>query len=403
MSILFYKQRHRNPNRKDTAGANYAHVRYIAIRRGVMNNKGMNHGLFGKLEPGIIQEFEDWREVARQVYSNSKKGTVMYRSVVSFVEETAKELLLKDQKSWQRYIENHILTIAEKNGIKREHLQWAAAVHGEKKHPHIHIVFWDTSVRVQNPYTSPKIPDAIRKQMIKDTFAEKILAYAREKDSAIRELRQITNYLIEQFENNLRCKKMTGYKQIEKMLNTELDTEAYFDEKLLQNIAEQLFLLKGSLPKEGRLSYQFLSLECKEKVDDLVAFLLSMIPEIKQCFDRYVDAKYRMAKLYAMDETILAKQKGGFEKEAEKILANRVLSGVKMLLRLESENRTIIYMERRREYFASRLLLDALNTLAQTAWKQEEDYYNYQNTSSDLSKEAKKELFMKNQDKGYEH
>lgn len=38
----------------------------------------------------------------------------MYRSVVSFTEETAKELLLKDQKSWQRYVENHIMTIAEK-------------------------------------------------------------------------------------------------------------------------------------------------------------------------------------------------------------------------------------------------------------------------------------------------
>lgn len=172
MSILVYKQRFRHPNKKDTPGANYAHIRYIATRPRVLKNEKMNHGLFGKLEPGVVTEFEDWKDVAKLSYANSKKGIVMYRSVVSFAEDTAKELLLKDQKSWQRYIENHIMTIAEKNGIKRENLQWAAAVHGEKSHPHIHVVFWDKSVRVKNPFTPPQIPNAIRKQMIKDTSEE---------------------------------------------------------------------------------------------------------------------------------------------------------------------------------------------------------------------------------------
>ena len=158
MSILVYKQRFRHPNKKDTPGANYAHIRYIATRPRVLKNEKMNHGLFGKLEPGVVTEFEDWKDVAKLSYANSKKGIVMYRSVVSFAEDTAKELLLKDQKSWQRYIENHIMTIAEKNGIKRENLQWAAAVHGEKSHPHIHVVFWDKSVSCLL-YTSPSPRD----------------------------------------------------------------------------------------------------------------------------------------------------------------------------------------------------------------------------------------------------
>ena len=102
MSILVYKQRFRHPNKKDTPGANYAHIRYIATRPRVLKNEKMNHGLFGKLEPGVVTEFEDWKDVAKLSYANSKKGIVMYRSVVSFAEDTAKELLLKDQKSWQR-------------------------------------------------------------------------------------------------------------------------------------------------------------------------------------------------------------------------------------------------------------------------------------------------------------
>ena len=79
MSILVYKQRFRHPNKKDTPGANYAHVRYIATRPRVLKNEKMNHGLFGKLEPGAVTEFGDWKDVAKLSYANSKKGIVMYR------------------------------------------------------------------------------------------------------------------------------------------------------------------------------------------------------------------------------------------------------------------------------------------------------------------------------------
>lgn len=73
MSILVYKQRFRHPNKKDTPGANYAHVRYIATRPRVLKNENMNHGLFGKLEPGAVTEFGDWKDVAKLSYANSKR------------------------------------------------------------------------------------------------------------------------------------------------------------------------------------------------------------------------------------------------------------------------------------------------------------------------------------------
>ena len=47
----------------------------------------------------------------------------------SAISEPSMAHMLKGQKDWQRYIENHILTIAEKNNIRREHLQWACAAH----------------------------------------------------------------------------------------------------------------------------------------------------------------------------------------------------------------------------------------------------------------------------------
>lgn len=403
MSILVYKQRFRHPNKKDTPGANYAHIRYIATRPRVLKNENMNHGLFGKLEPGAVTEFNDWKDVAKLSYANSKKGILMYRSVVSFAEDTAKELLLKDQKSWQRYIENHIMTIAEKNGIKRENLQWVAAVHGEKSHPHIHVVFWDKAVRVKNPFTPPQIPNAIRKQMIKDTFAEKILAFAKEKDMAVKGMRRITDELVEDFEEELRCKSPGRFQAAEKWLEEELEQGVSFDKKTLAELSKRLFVLRAAIPESGRIAYQLLSPESKEKTDELVKFLLLTVPEIKDCFDRYVNAKCDMAGLYAADEEWLSAQKKKFEKEAEKILANRVLSGVKAICRLENEKRGEAYIKSHREYLASRMIMEVLDMLAQAVWKQEEDFRDGQGMSEELSKEAKKELFLKNQDKGYEH
>lgn len=403
MSILIYKQRFRHPNKRDTPGANYAHIRYIATRPRAVRNENAKHGLFGKLEIGEITEFSDWKDVAKLAYANSKKGIVMYRSVVSFTEETTKELLLKEQKSWQRYIESHIMTIAEKNSIKRENLQWAAAVHGEKGHPHIHVVFWDKSVRAGNPFTHPKIPDAIRRQMIKDTFAEKILAFAKEKDSTVREMRRISDALVEEFAEELRCKSTGRFKAAEKLLEEELEQGFSFNKRILSELADRLFELRAMIPEQGRIAYQFLPRESKKKTDELVQFLLSEIPEMKNCHERYVDAKCRMAGLYTENDEQLTKQKKQFIKEAEKILANRVLSGVKTICRLEKEKNGEAYLKSHREYLSSRIVMEALDMLARAAWKQEKDYMSGQSISEELSKEARKELFLRNQDKGYEH
>ena len=65
--------------------------------------------------------------------------------------------------------------------------------------------------------------------------------------------------------------------------------------------------------------------------------------------------------------------------------------------------RRYAYLKSHREYLASRMIMEALDMLAQAAWKQEEDFLDVQGMSGELSKEAKKELFLRNQDKGYEH
>ncbi|ADL06083.1 MobP3 family relaxase [Lacrimispora saccharolytica] len=406
MSLLVYKQRFKNPNYKSTAGKNYAHVRYIATRPRVSKNEGMNHGLFGKLSPGPVTEFEDWRDVARLVYVNSKKHITMYRSVISFDEETAAELNLTDQKAWQRYIENHIMTIAEKNNIRREHLQWACALHKEKHHPHIHVVFWDTSSRVKNPFTPPAVPNAIRKQLIKDTFAERIRAYGEQKNKSTAELRSISNELVDEFEQHLRRLGKDQYKRLRDDYDeeNELSGSFDFDDEVLNETADRVFRLKSALPPTGRIAYQLLTPEIKAKVDELVSYLLENVPALREQKERYIDSKMKMTLLYGGSDEYLGSLRNRFAGEADKIIANRVLGMVKTLNRLDYEIKSEEYQSARRSYFAEQMLMEALDMLSGLTRDNDSRFDDWEKKNGrELSKDAKKELFLKLQDKGYEH
>lgn len=158
MSILIYKQRHRHPNYKKTPKGNYAHIGYIATRPGAVKNEGMRHGLFGKLESGAVKEFDTWQEAARLVRELSYRRVNMYRGIISFSPETAAELGLSDHKAWEDYIDRHILTLAKFNGIRVQDLQWVAAHHNEKGHPHIHVVFLTETSANNGPFCPSKHP-----------------------------------------------------------------------------------------------------------------------------------------------------------------------------------------------------------------------------------------------------
>ena len=205
MSILMYKQRHKNPNYIKTPASNYAHIGYIATRPGASKNEGMRHGLFGKLNPsGELTEFETWQEVGRVVRELSYRRVNIFRGIISFSPETALELGLTDHKAWQEYIEQHIKTLAEKNHIRQQDLQWVAAHHNERGHPHIHIAFWNKNQRTEIAYVPPEIPNSIRVQLIKDTFPEKIQAFIADKDKAKASLSAITDEAVLAFDEYMK-------------------------------------------------------------------------------------------------------------------------------------------------------------------------------------------------------
>ncbi len=351
-----------------------------------------------------MTEFQDWREVAKLVYRNSKRHVTMYRSIVSFGEDTAEELLLKDSKAWQRYIENHIRTIGEKNHIQRENLRWAAAMHKEKGHPHLHIVFWDNSLqkaKIRNPFTHPSVPDNIRRQMIKDTFSGRIRTYGEEKNIAAAGLRSISDELVADFEQHIR---RTERKHNKKWQEQHIFEDLCLDYLTMNYIADRVFQIKEALPGKGRVAYQYLTPEVKEQVDSLVEYLVSKMPELQKRKTDYVESKMKMAYLYGGDDDFLLSKRKIFEKEAEKIIANRILGMIKTLYRLEDEGRTAEYLYQCRQYYMKQMvtgIFEMLSSAADAQYGKHEETEKLQ--GSELSKEAKKELYLRNQDRGYEH
>lgn len=410
VSILIYKQRHRHPNYKKTPKGNYAHIGYIATRPGAVKNEGMRHGLFGKLEPGAVKEFDTWQEAARLVRELSYRRVNMYRGIISFSPETAAELGLSDHKAWEDYIDRHILTLAKFNGIRVQDLQWVAAHHNEKGHPHIHVVFWNKNQRTMVPFVHPSIPDKIRKQLIRDTFAERIKEYCEAKQRAKEHLSAITDEMIDEFEQYMEHLHPQEYRRLReafgRITDDELGTSPLDSVVGAMKIApfiSRLFALKEKMPKKGRLYYKLLPEDVKAELDAFVAFLKENNEYIRNLVQDYAESKTRLAMLYDTDPAHIKEQQEKAVAEADKLIANKILDVIRTMLCKDREVQSFEYTEARKAYFTEQMICEILITLEQTAMSLDMEYDDRQKAmSTDLSKAARKEWYLRHKDKGME-
>lgn len=410
MSILIYKQRHRHPNYKKTPKGNYAHIGYIATRPGAVKNEGMRHGLFGKLEPGAVKEFDTWQEAARLVRELSYRRVNMYRGIISFSPETAAELGLSDHKAWEDYIDRHILTLAKFNGIRVQDLQWVAAHHNEKGHPHIHVVFWNKNQRTMVPFVHPSIPDKIRKQLIRDTFAERIKEYCEAKQRAKEHLSAITDEMIDEFEKYMEHLHPQEYRRLReafgRITDDELGTSPLDSVVGAMKIApfiSRLFALKEKMPKKGRLYYKLLPEDVKAELDAFVAFLKENNEYIRNLVQDYAESKTRLAMLYDTDPAHIKEQQEKAVAEADKLIANKILDVIRIMLCKDREVQSFEYTEARKAYFTEQMICEILIALEQTAMSLDMEYDDRQKAmSTDLSKAARKEWYLRHKDKGME-
>lgn len=410
LSTLIYKQRFFHPNHYKTPVSNYVHIGYIATRPGAVRNENLPHGLFGKMKPGSLQTFQSWQEVARIARDISREGKNMYRSVISFRTDTAMELGFNNFSAWQQYIEQHMATLATHNGIRTENLCWAAAFHNEKDHPHLHIVFWDKAQAVMKNFTHPEVPNRIRKQLIKETFAYKIKAFCEQRDLAKSGITEVTDQVLEQFEAAMKSLNPRAFQAFQKRFEHEdedsllrLPKHHLMDKQTIEQLASRLMALRNQLPKTGRLAYKLLPPDAKKLVDELVQDLLKDNPYLYQMTQEYVQAKLELARLYTSDPEQLEKQRIRYQTEAEKRIANRILSTIRMIIKLEKDADFHLHQAERQTAIAEQLLLELLHVMEGLAMTAQLDYDEKMKViGGDLSKQAKKDWLLRHKDQGLE-
>ena len=361
----------------------------------MLKNTERRTGLIGKVGTTDILHFEDSKNIAKVVLENTKKGITIYEGIISIKKETTKKLELEHLKAWERYIRKHINTIREENNIKRENFEFICAVHEKDINYHTHILFWDKAQKIEKNFLPPKVPNNIRKRLIKDTFSDEILEYAKEKDLAVKNVREITDKLVNDFLDDMKLLNNKNYiklkeKGILKNINTKLDSD------FIKRIFNESYRIKQLIPK-GRISYQLLEPKVKEEVDRLVSYVLENNRDIKSLADDYIKTKLNIASFYSDKE--IDKQEEKYTKEIEKIIANKILDIVKSINRLETEYKKQETIESKQKELIKQMILDLISLFYS---KQENERKNYTIIKGELSKDARKELYLKNQDKGYE-
>ncbi len=395
-----YKQRHESPNLKTTPKNNYDYVLYIAKRTGVAMNENSSHGLFGRLSQGSLVEFPSCYSVAGLASQNSKKGITMLRGDISFKEETAKEVGLLNKQDFQIYAEKHIFTLAEKNKIPMKNLQWAAAFHDKKGQPHLHIVFWDKDPQIQKQFVHPSIPNKIRQQLIHDTFGDKIFELGELKNELTKKIRFETKCLGSSVVETVGLLGKKRYDLIRGVYREGLGEEPLtLSNKSLNIITPPLFQLKEMIPKNGRLNYQLLPNNVKDHVNLMVETLLTESPELAQTVEKYINTRIQQAEIYGR---VSPEKKLSYEKEAEKMIANGVMNMLRSINHLEWEFQREVQKEEEREFITDQMigsLMELFREKKENLGRSREGSKKW----NSLSKEARKEYALRNQDKGYEH
>jgi len=411
MSIIMYKQRFAPPTDRFTPIKNYLHIGYIAMRPRSMKNEDGVHGLFGYLSPKEPCDKMPWQETAKYVRQLSKQNVNIFRSIISFDRPDADELGLLTQKDWREYAEQHIHTLAEKNGIHLANLGWCGAYHNEGDHPHLHIVFWDKNQKVHKNYVSPKVCNDIRIALIKSTFADKIAAFYEQKKLAKENIGGSYDKAVLDFDNYMKTMRARNFKAVKSEFDAYADgkiiniTQLFNSDEQLAAVAEKLWRLRNAIPKGGRVAYKLLPPEVKAKIDGLTDELIKDNTYLQAAIGQYIDSLCNLKSLYSSlkEPDVLKAYRDKCEADARKQISYKIVKSIKAIISKEYDVKNADFTAARKQYFAIELMREILDFFARgIVTNNSEGYEKHNKTFGDLSDRAMKEWYLKNKDKGME-
>ncbi|MDR1892354.1 MAG: relaxase MobL [Oscillospiraceae bacterium] len=406
-SRVFLKQRHKRPTWKKTPIKNREHIRYIATRPGVVKDPETGHGLFGKI-PGMSESgtVADLQATMKYVYDKSRQKTVFFRAVLSLREADAAALgFINNRKKWEDLMNAHAAKFAEANHIPMSRFQWVGAVHMEKEHPHIHLVYWDgEQPPLFDDFRDPKVLNKTRIAIMKDVFSDDLENLKSGKTAARDALRKTGTEFFFGFEEAIDGMSAKEFEQLKTKLQAvspdhNLPPIAFgkFSDRLLSALAGKLLALKNVLPKDGALKYAYLPSEAKAAVDGVVSELLTASKDISAAFERYLDSEVELSSFYVSNKDALKTTRDKAAAFAMKMLGNKVLRAYKDFAAKDWEVRG----ERVQQECVKELIFTLFDLLSAGS-QQNEAKIRHLKGSGDLSKQAKIELAIEMESKGLE-
>ena len=184
--------------------------------------------------------------------------------------------------------------------------------------------------------------------------------------------------------NKLAAKNGTDFsKEVRRAIDEYLD---------LETTAENIDMINGVIRQE--LSGQLKAL------GNRLAGLINRLTIISAA-GYYAESKTRLAMLYDTDPAHIKEQQEKAVAEADKLIANKILDVIRTMLCKDREVQSFEYTEARKAYFTEQMICEILIALEQTAMSLDMEYDDRQKAmSTDLSKAARKEWYLRHKDKG---
>lgn len=398
---------------------NKLHVDYIATRPGT-DFDDKEHGLFGYMQDNDDVENMDLKNIKKYVQDISNNNVSVIKTIISLREEDAIYKGLTSKSAWKSIIKDRIRGIAEEYNIEFQNLEWVAAFHVEKGHPHVHLVFWDISQMTEDKKRTFVNFKNIKKNIAKGIFKEDL-----------DELYETQNKLKKDISNDVKQFNKEFKDDEEILLQIKEEMPGIFNNPILNNrfvdtgvqkISNNLNELKTKI---RNYKYQDQTKETKKLIDDTSRLILN---SSRDCFNTYTD--YIRTNLKIGEILGQTDNQKGYEyvkDKAEKFMFNKMGNQILKFLKSEEferkrkeeyeqkikeyEEKRIIkeqeFLEEQIDYLESqfkndttRLFSELYHLLSQESISANGKYGILKAKYSGLSKQARKEKYLEQRNTG---
>ncbi len=301
--IIYYKQKRKFDNPYNINYSNYAakkleaekaniyldtvtYINYIATRPSVEKDKKANHGLFNLNGVADLQENIDM--------AKKYKKHIKWSYVISLERNDAVETGFNKAIAWRNLLNAKVNSICKAYNISLENLVLNFSYHDKDHHPHIHLFFYSKDRKEGfikgNQDGLKKATRKLKSMFFNEIFKDDV-SYLKIQKTDIRE----------EMKNTLQ----------QKLINLT-------KEKIIDNTLENMLLELAKDIKEnhkGKLVYEFLNKELKEKVNDILKYIVNINKTVNEIYNSYLDTQKEFISFYVDEKETKERELNKFKEK----------------------------------------------------------------------------------------